>query len=47
VLGRIKEEDLSEAEKSFPGIIEIYEGLETKPLTFLQLVFLYEVAIVG
>ena len=47
VLGRITEKDLSEAEKSFPGIIEIYQGLKTKPLTFLQLVYLYEVAVVG
>jgi hypothetical protein len=47
VLGRITENDLNEAEKSFPGIIEIYEGLKTKPLTFLQLVYLYEVAVVG
>jgi hypothetical protein len=47
VVGRITEKDLSEAEKSFPGIIEIYEELETKPLTFLQLVYLYEVSIVG
>lgn len=47
VVGRITENDLSEAEKSFPGIIAIYQGLETKPLTFLQLVYLYEVAIVG
>ena len=47
MLGRITEKDLSEAEKSFPGIIEIYQGLKTKPLTFLQLVYLYEVAVVG
>ena len=42
VVGRITEEHLSEAEKTFPGIIEIYEGLVTKPATFLQLVWIYE-----
>ena len=42
VVGRITEEHLSEAEKTFPGIIEMYCGLERKPATFLQLVWIYE-----
>ena len=47
MVGRITEEHLSEAEKSFPGIIEIYAALPTKPMTFLQLVYIYETAVVG
>ena len=47
VVGRITEVHLSEAEKTFPGIIEIYEGLSTKPLTFLQLVWIYETSVAG
>ncbi len=47
MVGRITEEHLSEAEKTFPGIIEIYEGLDAKPMTFLQLVWIYEVALKG
>jgi len=47
VVGRITEQHLSEAEKSFPGIIDIYDGLSTKPVTFLQLVWIYEVSIKG
>ena len=42
VVGRITEEHLSEAEKSFPGIQDMYAGLDQKPKTFLQLVWLYE-----
>ena len=40
--GRITEQHLNEAEKTWPGICEMYEGLETKPATFLQLVWIYE-----
>jgi len=42
VVGRITEEHLVEAEKTFPGIAAMYSELEDKPLTFLQLVWLYE-----
>ena len=42
VVGRITEEHLSEAEKTFPGIGEMYEALDRKPVTFLQLLWLYE-----
>jgi hypothetical protein len=42
VVGRITEEHLSEAEKTFPGIGLMYEDLDVKPATFLQLVWLYE-----
>lgn len=30
------------AEESFPGIGRFYRGLSAKPLTFLQLVWMYE-----
>ena len=42
VVGRITEEHLDEAEKNFPGICKMYEGLSRKPATFLQLVWIYE-----
>ena len=42
MVGRITEEHLWEADKSFPGIAEMYQDLDVKPATFLQLVFLYE-----
>lgn len=42
VVGRITEEHLNEAEKTFPGIEAMYWALERKPATFLQLVWLYE-----
>jgi hypothetical protein len=42
VVGRITEEHLVEAEKTFPGIGAMYSELKDKPLTFLQLVWLYE-----
>ena len=42
--GRITERQLPLAEKSFPGIIEMYQGLQDKSLTFLQLVWIYEEA---
>ncbi len=42
VVGRITEKHLSEAEKTFPGIAEMYEALTRKPATFLQLVWIYE-----
>jgi len=44
VQGRITESQLPLAEKSFPGITEIYFKLEQKPKTFLQLVWIYEAA---
>lgn len=42
VVGRITEEHLSDAEKSFPGIVALYQDLDDKPATFLQLVWIYE-----
>ena len=45
--GRITEIHLDEAEKTFPGISLLYQGLVKKPLTFLQLVYLYEVTLAG
>lgn len=42
VVGRITEEHLSEAEKTFPGIVEKYLGMRDKPPTFLQLLWEYE-----
>ena len=42
VVGRITEEHLDEAEKSFPGINKLYRALSNKPATFLQLVWMYE-----
>lgn len=44
MVGRITEQHLSEAEKTFPGIKAMYKGLATKPATFLQLVWIYEAA---
>ena len=42
MVGRITEKHLSEAEKTFPGIMEMYSKLAAKPMTFLQLVWIYE-----
>jgi hypothetical protein len=42
VQGRITERELPLAEKSFPGISEMYGELEEKPVTFLQLVWMYQ-----
>jgi hypothetical protein len=42
VQGRITEKHLGQAERSFPGIGELYKSLDDKPATFLQLVWLYE-----
>jgi hypothetical protein len=42
VVGRITEEHLGEAEKSFPGIGRMYRTMSDKPTTFLQLVWRYE-----
>jgi hypothetical protein len=42
VQGRITECELPLAEKSFPGISEMYGALEEKPRTFLQLVWMYQ-----
>ncbi|HUH01911.1 MAG TPA: hypothetical protein VML75_07930 [Kofleriaceae bacterium] len=40
--GRITETQLPLAEESFPGICDVYDALEHKPATFLQLLFIYE-----
>ena len=40
--GRITEKHLQMAEATFPGIEELYQVLDDKPATFLQLVWLYE-----
>lgn len=40
--GRITEAQFPLAEKSFPGIRSVYDALDDKPATFLQLVFIYE-----
>ncbi len=45
MVGRITEEHLSEAEKTFPGIVELYDEMTEKPLTFLHLVWEYESAL--
>jgi hypothetical protein len=42
VRGRITEQDLDKAEESFPGIAAMYASLDEKPVTFLQLLWLYE-----
>jgi hypothetical protein len=42
VVGRITEEHLDEAEKTFPGICRLYRRMSVKPHTFLQLVWHYE-----
>jgi hypothetical protein len=42
VQGRITEAQLPQAEKSFPGISAVYDAMEDKPATFLQLVWMYE-----
>jgi hypothetical protein len=42
VQGRITETELPLAEKSFPGISEMYANMSEKPATFLQLLWKYE-----
>ena len=42
MVGRITEEHLDEAEKTFPGICRLYRRMSVKPPTFLQLVWHYE-----
>lgn len=42
VVGRITEEHLSLAERSFPGILALYQSMKDKPQTFLQLLWNYE-----
>jgi hypothetical protein len=42
VRGRITEEHLPLAEETFPGICDVYAQLAVKPVTFLQLVWIYE-----
>jgi hypothetical protein len=39
--GLITERDLAQAESVFPGIERLYEELEAKPRTFLQLLWVY------
>ena len=45
MLGFINLEHLPVAENEFPGISEFYFSLEEKPMTFLELVWLYHKAI--
>jgi len=45
VVGRITEKHLNEAEKTFPGIAAMYEAMPSKPMTFLQLVWIYEASL--
>jgi hypothetical protein len=45
MVGRITEKHLSEAEKTFPGIMAMYSAMSDKPATFLQLVWAYEAAL--
>lgn len=42
VIGRITARHLPLAEKSCPGIGELYRELDDKPATFLQLLWIYE-----
>ena len=44
VQGRITETQLPLAEKSFPGISEMYNSMQKKPATFLQLLWMYQSA---
>ena len=44
VQGRITETQLPLAEKSFPGISAMYAEMQEKPLTFLQLLWMYQAA---
>ena len=45
MVGRITEKHLVEAEKTFPGIANMYDELRSKPATFLQLVWIYEASV--
>lgn len=47
MVGRITEEHLSLAEQSFPGILDMYQRMKVKPLTFLQLLWRYENMVVS
>jgi len=42
MVGFITEEDLEQADLSFPGIGEFFAALPRKPRTFLELVACYE-----
>ena len=42
MVGRITEEHLDLAERSFPGISSVYSSMRDKPPTFLHLVWAYE-----
>jgi hypothetical protein len=42
VQGRITERHLPMADECFPGIQRFYEELDSKPATFLQLVWAFE-----
>ena len=39
--GMITERDFLQIEQSFPGLYCFYQGLKTKPTTFLELVWLF------
>ena len=45
--GRITEEHLEQAERSFPGISDVYDAMGDKPPTFLHLVWIYEELVRG
>jgi hypothetical protein len=40
--GYITESDLNEADQAFPGIARLFESLDVKPRTFLELVSLFD-----
>ena len=42
MVGRITEEHLDSAEETFPGIGAVYDRMDVKPRTFLELLWLYE-----
>jgi hypothetical protein len=42
VQGRITERQLPDAERTMPGITQFYAQLETKPATFLDLLWAFE-----
>ncbi len=45
--GYITEIDFDQAEKSFPGIARYYRDLQSKPETFLELIWRYTESVVG
>jgi hypothetical protein len=42
MVGLIKDEDLEQAEESFPGIRQFFAALNPKPQTFLELLARFE-----